>query len=150
MTAPAFPLAGLRVVDMADGKGEMCGRYLADLGAEVILVEPPGGAPTRVREPRHDGVSLYFATHQANKLGVVIDVAELEGRDILMRLLATADIWIESTAPGALAALGLDPADVRRQLPELVIVSITDFGQTGPRTRHGRDGMGADGDGREY
>ena len=55
---------------MAEGKGEMCGRFLADLGADVIRVEPPGGAPSRARPPLHGGVSLHFATHNAGKRGV--------------------------------------------------------------------------------
>lgn len=128
-----LPLDGLRVVDMSDGKGEMCGRYLADLGAEVILVEPPHGASSRRAEPLHSGVSTYFASHNANKSSVVVDLDEERDRDTLLRLLSTADIWIETTAPGTLAGYGLDPVEVRRHLPRLVVVSITDFGQTGPR-----------------
>ena len=65
------PLEGVRVIDMAEGKGEMCGRFLADLGADVIRVEPPGGAPSRAQAPLHAGVSLRFATHNAGKRGVV-------------------------------------------------------------------------------
>jgi Predicted acyl-CoA transferases/carnitine dehydratase len=58
------PLEGVRVIDMAEGKAEMCGRFLADLGADVIRVEPPGGAPSRALAPLHAGVSLRFATHK--------------------------------------------------------------------------------------
>ncbi|WP_285189510.1 CoA transferase [Rhodococcus sp. MEB041] len=127
------PLAGLLVVDTSDGKGEMCGRYLADLGAEVILVEPPGGASSRTCEPICRGVSTYFATHNANKSSVVIDLDDENGRATFLGLLATADIWIETSAPGTLSVIGLDPIDVQRRFPQLVVVSITDFGQTGPR-----------------
>ena len=116
------PLAGLRVVDMADEKGETCGRFLADLGADVIRVEPPGGARSR-RLP------LSFAVRNANKRGVTIDL-ETE-RERLLALLESADVWIETTRPGTLAALGLGPDDVLARNPELVITSITDFGQTG-------------------
>jgi crotonobetainyl-CoA:carnitine CoA-transferase CaiB-like acyl-CoA transferase len=115
-------LAGVRVVDMADEKGELCGRFLADLGADVIRVEPRGGARSR-RLP------LSFAVRNANKRGVTIDLEA--DRERLLALLETADVWIEATPPGTLAALGLGPDDVLARNPQLVITSITDFGQTG-------------------
>ena len=90
------PLDGVRVIDMADGRGEMCGRLLSDLGADVIRVEPPGGAASRTQAPLHDGVSLPFATHNAGKRGVVIDHTTADGRERLLRLLDDADIWIET------------------------------------------------------
>jgi crotonobetainyl-CoA:carnitine CoA-transferase CaiB-like acyl-CoA transferase len=129
-TSPA-PLAGLRVLDMADEKGETCGRFLADLGADVIRVEPPGGARSRRLPPFHGVTSLYFAVRNANKRGVTLDLAVPAGRERLLALLDSADVWIESTRPGTLAALGLDPADVLHRNPQLVITSITDFGQDG-------------------
>ena len=120
--ALSLPLADLRVIDMADEKGEMCGRFLADLGADVIRVEPPGGARSR-RAP------LSFAVRNANKRGVTIDI-ETE-RERLLSLLESADVWIETTRPGTLAALGLGPDAVLARNPQLVITSITDFGQSG-------------------
>ena len=110
---------------MADGKGEMCGRLLSDLGADVIRVEPPGGAASRTQAPLHDGVSLPFATQNAGKRGVVIDQTSADGRERLLRLLDDADIWIETGAP-------LDTDVVRARNPGLVVLSITDFGLTGP------------------
>ena len=124
-------LAGLRVVDMADEKGEMCGRYLADLGADVIRVEPPGGARSRRLPPFHGATSLFFAVRNANKRGVTLDLAAPADRERLLSLLESADAWIESARPGTLAALGLGPDDVLARNPELVITSITDFGQSG-------------------
>ena len=121
------PLAGLRVVDMADDKGEMCGRYLADLGADVIRVEPPGGARSRLLPPFHGTTSLFFAVRNANKRGVTLDVAEHSGRAQLAAMLESADVWIEMTRPGVLAALGLGPDDVLARNPRLVITSITDL-----------------------
>ncbi|MFG1688695.1 CaiB/BaiF CoA transferase family protein [Nonomuraea sp. NPDC049269] len=135
-----LPLAGLRVIDLADGKAEMCGRYLADLGADVIRVEPPGGAPTRRREPLHDGVSLYFATHNANKRGITLDLSDPAGRFGLLDLAAGADFLIETERPGTLDRLGLGVDTLLARNPALVVVSITDFGQTGPY----RDWTGTD------
>jgi crotonobetainyl-CoA:carnitine CoA-transferase CaiB-like acyl-CoA transferase len=129
-TSPA-PLAGMRVVDMADEKGEMCGRYLADLGADVIRVEPPGGARSRRLPPFRGAISLFFAVRNANKRGVTLDLAGPADRERLLSVLDSADAWIESTRPGTLAALGLGPDDVLARNPELVITSITDFGQSG-------------------
>jgi crotonobetainyl-CoA:carnitine CoA-transferase CaiB-like acyl-CoA transferase len=126
------PLDGVRVIDMAEGKGEMCGRFLADLGADVIRVEPPSGAPSRALAPLHAGVSLRFATHNAGKRGVVIDHTTPEGREQLLRLLDRADIWIESARPGAMSELGLAVDLVHARNANLVVLSITDFGQTGP------------------
>ena len=134
------PLAGMRVVDMADGKGETCGRFLADLGADVILVEPPGGARSRRQPPFHDGASLSFAVRNANKRGVTLDLATAAGRARLVALLESADVWIETTRPGSLAALGLSPELALARNPALVITSITDFGQSGDyRTWDGND-----------
>ena len=142
------PLEGVRVIDMAEGKGEMCGRFLADLGADVIRVEPPGGAPSRALAPLHAGVSLRFATHNAGKRGVVIDHTTSEGREQLLRLLDRADIWIESARPGAMSELGLAVDLVHARNARLVVLSITDFGQTGPYSRLGRHRFDTAGDGR--
>jgi len=110
---------------MADGRGEMCGRLLSDLGADVVRVEPPGGAASRAQAPLHDGVSLRFATHNAGKRGMVMDDATADGRERLLALLDDADIWIETGA-------ALDTDVVRARNPGLVVLSITDFGLTGP------------------
>ena len=126
-----LPLTGMRVVDMADGKGEACGRFLADLGADVIRVEPPRGGRSRRTPPFHGETSLSFAVQNANKRGVTLDVSAVAGRERLHALLRAADVWIESTRPGTLAAHGLGPDDVLPHNPGLVITSITDFGQSG-------------------
>src|SRR4051794_7715543 len=133
MAAPRpTPLAGLRVIDVAGGQGEMCGRYLADLGADVIRVEPPGGAASRSCGPQHRGVGLGFALANLGKRSVTADPADPEGRARLLSLLDDADVWIETTRPGTLEAIGLGAAAVRTRNPRLVVLSITDFGQTGP------------------
>jgi crotonobetainyl-CoA:carnitine CoA-transferase CaiB-like acyl-CoA transferase len=124
-------LAGLRVLEMADEKGETCGRFLADLGADVVRVEPPGGARSRRLPPFHGATSLSFVVRNANKRSVTLDLGAPVDRECLLRLLDTADVWLETTSPGTLAALGLGPDDVLARNPGLVITSITDFGQTG-------------------
>ena len=116
---------------MADGRGEMCGRLLPDLGADVIRVEPPGGAASRTQAPLHDGVSLPFATHNAGKRGVVIDHTTAGWSRA-----AAARCWTAPTSgsrrPAGRAELGLGPDVVRARNPGLVVLSITDFGHTGP------------------
>jgi len=132
-----LPLNGLRVIDMADIKGELAGRILADLGADVIRVEPPGGAASRRMAPfAPDGdTSLYFAFRNFNKRGITVDVTAAEGQAQLRGLLATADVWIESTKPGSLAPHGLDPREISAEFEHLLVLSISDFGQKGPYAR---------------
>jgi crotonobetainyl-CoA:carnitine CoA-transferase CaiB-like acyl-CoA transferase len=129
---PPTPLDAVRVIDMAEGRGETCGRFLADLGADVIRIEPPGGAASRAQAPLHHGVSLPFAMRNVGKRGVVVDHTTTDGRERLLGLLDSADIWIETARPGALSELGLGADVVRMRNPALVVLSITDFGQTGP------------------
>jgi len=135
-------LEGMRVVDLAEERGELCGRLLADLGADVIRVEPPGGASSRRLPPfdPHTGASLYFAVRNFNKRGATLDLAEPLGRSAFLELLDDADVMLESFEPGALARLGLAPAELLERYPQLVITSVTDFGQTGPY----RDYVGSD------
>jgi len=128
------PLAGMRVVDATDENGELCGRLLADLGAEVIRLEPPGGAVSRTLPPfTEDGeTSLFFAFRNAGKRGVVIDLETEAGRARIGSLLAGADIFVESTRPGTLERLGLGADALLADHPHLVITSISYFGQEGP------------------
>jgi crotonobetainyl-CoA:carnitine CoA-transferase CaiB-like acyl-CoA transferase len=129
---PEAPLAGVRVVDLADRHSETCGRILADLGADVIRVEGPGGGSSRRREPLVDGESLAFATRNANKRGIVLDLDDGRDRERLLDLVATADVLIETEAPGRMRARGLDAPALLARNPRLVAASITDFGQDGP------------------
>jgi crotonobetainyl-CoA:carnitine CoA-transferase CaiB-like acyl-CoA transferase len=129
---PERPLAGIRAIDHADENGEMCGRLLADLGAEVIRVEPLGGAASRGFPPFHSATSLYFAVRNLGKTSVTLDMESAEGRLRLDGLLDAADVWIESHRAGYLESLGVDRGDLMRRHPGLVITSITAFGLTGP------------------
>lgn len=132
MSTDALPLSDVRVVDLTDGAAGFAGRFLADLGADVILVEPPEGASSRRAQPRFCGHSLRFATAHANKRGLTADLRTAEGREVLLQLTDTADIFVESHPPGRLAELGLGQDVMRGRNPRLVVVSVTDFGQTGP------------------
>ena len=132
------PLAGLRVVELAHERTEFADRLLADFGAEVILVEPPGGAHQRTYGPFVDDVpdperSLWFWHYNTNKFGVVLDLDAPDGRARFRDLVAGADIVVEGETPGRLAALGLDDPDLRPTNPRLVWTSITPFGRDNPR-----------------
>src|SRR5262245_3145550 len=126
------PLSGYRVVDLADEKGELCGRMLADFGADVLRVEPPGGARSRRIPPFANGESLFFAYRNLGKRGAVLDLKQPADRERLHAQLAGADALIGSGAPGWLASQGLAPAALLQRHPHLVVTSISDFGQTGP------------------
>lgn len=147
---PAGPLAGYRVLDLADEKGQLCARLLAELGADVIKVEPPReGDPTRQNGPFFKGEqgpesSLYWWAMNAGKRSVTLQLRLEAGRDILRRLIERSDIVIETTAPGDSAALGYDYAAVCAANPRAILVSITNFGQTGPYARwHATDIVGS-------
>ena len=128
-------LQGIRVLDLAGPRGEMAGRVLADMGAEVIKVEPPAGVASRRLPPFSDsepGRSLYWAAMGFGKRSVVIDLENEEGRADLHALLATSDVLIETGEPGEMAALGLGYDDIRERYASLIYVSITPYGADGP------------------
>ena len=129
---PPGPLAGVRVLDLTEGLGELGPRYLADLGADVIRVEPPGGGRSRALAPLADGVSLRYLTHNANKRAVEADLGTEAGRDQFLALASTADIVFDGGPAGRLAAAGIGVHELRAALPSLVLVSVSDFGWTGP------------------
>ncbi|MED5599574.1 MAG: CoA transferase [Actinomycetota bacterium] len=127
------PLEDLRVLDLTDARGDLCARLLGDLGADVLRVEPPGGVHSRRFPPYGpDGRSLHFAYRNTNKRSTVLDLGTPEGRISLLALVAEADVLVESFRPGALADLGIGPTVLLNLNPELVVASLTDFGQTGP------------------
>ncbi|MGA9723670.1 MAG: CoA transferase [Candidatus Binatus sp.] len=121
------PLKGIRVIDHAGEYGELCGRLLADLGAEVIQVEPTGGAASRNIPPFHGDMSLYFAVRNLGKKSVTLDLESADGRRRLDGLLDAADVWIESHR-----ASDLHRREILARHPSLIITSITPFGLTGP------------------
>ncbi len=132
------PLAHLRVVDLTDLRGALAGRILADLGADVIKVEPPGGDPGRLTAPFAGGVaapdrSLPFLFRNANKRGRVLDLHAAEGWRTFCDLVQHADILLENLGPDGQRRHGLVPAEVRERHPHLIHVALADFGLSGPR-----------------
>jgi len=131
-------LTGTTVIESASFiAGPYCGRLLADLGAEVIKVEPPGGDPARAMGPfprnlPHPERSAVFIHLNTNKFGVTLDLESADGRGLFRELAAKADVLIEDGPPGYMASVGLGYADLARGNPGLVMTSITPFGQTGP------------------
>src|ERR1044071_9164797 len=118
-------LSGLRVLDVRDHRGQLAGQILADLGAEVILVERPGGSPSRRLGPfvaGHEGdpnSSLWFWSYNRGKRSVVADLDDPADRARLVELAGGADVLIESDTPGAMAARGLSAADLAAINPAL-------------------------------
>jgi crotonobetainyl-CoA:carnitine CoA-transferase CaiB-like acyl-CoA transferase len=126
------------VLELADESGVYCGKLLADLGADVVKVERPGGDPTRWIPPfwgeqADPERSLFFLYTNTSKRGVTLDPTRPEGRALFLRLAERADLVIETLPPGRLAALGLGYETLKARNPRLVLTSITGFGQTGPR-----------------
>lgn len=125
-------LQGIRVLDFsAMISGPYCGRLLADLGAEVIKLEPPEGDYMRTRPPLRDGVSLYFGVLNAGKRSVALDLKHPDGVALAKDLAAKADVVIENFRPGVMARLGLDYAALAAFNPRLVFCSISGYGQGG-------------------
>ena len=137
MTNPT-PLHGIAVLDLTRVlSGPYCTMLLADMGARVIKIEQPGkGDDTRAwGPPFQEGESAYFMSINRNKESVTIDFKAADGRAILDRLIARADVFVENFRPGTLAKLGLDYASLSERFPRLVYCSISGFGHSGPRWR---------------
>jgi crotonobetainyl-CoA:carnitine CoA-transferase CaiB-like acyl-CoA transferase len=128
-------LDAYRVIDFTNERGLLAGRLLADLGADVIQVEAPGGSSARRVAPLSpDGTSLYWDACAANKRGVTCDLDHPGGRERALRLCAGADFVFESETPGTMARNGLAYEDVRAVNPRVVYTSITAFGSDGPKS----------------
>ena len=125
------PLSGFRVLDLSRlVAGNMLSLQLADFGAEVIKIEPPEGDPLRAW--RDGGQQLFWKTYSRNKLSVVLNLRHPDGMEALLRLVDTADVFVENYRPGTLEAMGLAPERLLARRPGLIIVRISGFGQTGP------------------
>jgi CoA:oxalate CoA-transferase len=127
------PLVGVRVLELGSVlAGPFCGMLLADLGAEVIKVEPPRGDDARTFGPFVDGASTYFRLVNRNKVGISLDLRRADELAVLEQLIERSDVFIENFRPGTLARLSLPLARIQNLNPRLVLVSITGFGQHGP------------------
>ncbi len=130
-----------RVLDLTTERGLLCGQILADLGADVIKIEPPGGSSARKLGPFYQDQedaenSLYWWAYNRNKRGVTLDITRSEGQDVLRRLAQGAKFLIESDNPGTLARYGLSYDELAADNPGLIYVSITPFGQDGPKASY--------------
>lgn len=130
-------LQGFRVIELAGESSLLAGKLLADMGADVVLVEPPAGSPLRDYAPFWEDTpgperSLGWWHYNTSKRGMALDWTAPEGRALLLRLLEGADVLLESCAPGLLAAQ-LGAAELGERLPKLVHCSLTPFGQAGTR-----------------
>jgi crotonobetainyl-CoA:carnitine CoA-transferase CaiB-like acyl-CoA transferase len=136
MTQTDLPaLHGVRVLDLATPRCELAGRTLAELGAEVLKLEPPEGAAARLLPPFDDatGASLYWAALGMGKRSAVVDVKTLQGQETVRRLAERADVLIESWGSGGLQSLGLGYAALSAINPRLIYASASPFGLEGPK-----------------
>lgn len=133
-------LSPYRVIDLTNERGLLCGQILADLGADVLQIEPTGGSSARLCGPWYKGEpglenSLFFWAYARNKRSVSLDLDRADGIARLKELVAGADFLIESAIPGEMESLGLGYEELSRDNPGLIYVSISAFGQTGPKAR---------------
>jgi crotonobetainyl-CoA:carnitine CoA-transferase CaiB-like acyl-CoA transferase len=125
------PLDGVRVLDLSRlVAGNMLSLQLADFGADVIKVEPPAGDP--LRDWRDAGLALHWKTYARNKRSLVLNLRQASAKEALLRLAMTAEVFIEGFRPGTLEEMGLGPDVLLEKNPDLVLVRVSGFGQTGP------------------
>lgn len=130
-------LSDYRVLDLTDEKGLECGKVLADMGMDVVQIEPPGGSPARrigpfYKQTPHPEKSLFWFAHCLNKRGITLDITRAEGRKLFLSIVKRADIVLESFSVGFMKGLGLDYEALIKLNPDLIMASISGFGQTGP------------------
>jgi len=135
------PLAGIRVLDLTGGAEQYCGKLMAQLGAEVVLIEPTQGSASRrdgpfIDDKVHIEHSLQFAYLNQGKRGMALDLTSPQGPEIFKRMVANSDLIIESERPGQMRLLGLDRESLSDINREIIVVSITPFGQTGPYSEY--------------
>jgi crotonobetainyl-CoA:carnitine CoA-transferase CaiB-like acyl-CoA transferase len=130
-------LDDIRVLDLTDEKGLYCTKLLADLGADVLKIERPGGDPARLigpfyRDDPDPQKSLHWFQFNTNKRGITLNLATADGREILKKLVENSDVLVETFMPGHLNSIGLDYPVLKGINKKLIMASITPFGQTGP------------------
>ncbi len=137
MSADETLLSDIRVLDLSDEKGVYCAKLFADLGADVLRIEPPGGHAMRTLGPFVDDdpdpqKSLHWFHFNTSKRGITLNLENTDGRELFRELVKKSDVVLETYPPGYLDGLGLGFDELSRLNPELVLTSITPFGQTGP------------------
>ena len=130
-------LSPYRVLDLAEDECMLCAKILGDFGADVIKIEPPGGSPTRNTGPFYHDIpdpekSLTWFFLGLNKIGITLNLETADGREIFKRLVKTADFVVESFEPGHMPSLGLGYQELEKIKPDIIMTSITPFGQSGP------------------
>ena len=142
MSAQSGPLQGLKIVEFGHFiAAPFATRVLADMGAEVVKVEPPEGDPVRTWGAQIDGRSLWWSVHGRNKRCVTLNLKSPEAREIALGLVARADAVVENFRPGLMERFGLGPDALAAARPGIVLVRISGFGQTGPRAQDPSFGM---------
>ncbi len=132
-TEPAGPLEGVRVLDLTSMiSGPVATMMLGDQGADVIKVEPPGGDLVRNLGPNRGGLTASFVSSNRSKRSLVLDLKSAEGMAALKRLIPTADVFVQNFRPGAIERMGLGESVVRSLRDDIIYVSISGFGETGP------------------
>lgn len=134
---PPGALAGYRILDLCDAKGVLCTKIMADLGADVIKIEPPAGDPLRFQGPFYDNrtdaeKSLSFWYFHTNKRSVTLNLASADGQALFRKLSKTADVLVETLPSGTLDSIGLGYPQLCALKPGFIMTSITGFGSTGP------------------
>ena len=129
-------LQGVRILDCTRNiAGPVATMLAAEMGADVIKVEPPGGDEMRQWPPFVDGESVYFVSCNRGKRSIMIDLKTGEGKHLLQRLLATADVMVENYRPGTLEKMGMGWSDLHPRHPKLVWISVSGYGRSGPRAK---------------
>ena len=141
MTRHESLLEGIRVLDLTDEKGLLCGKVLGDFGADVIKIERPGGDPARNIGPFYRDIpdpekSLFWFATNTSKRGITLNIETGDGQELLKRLAEKADIVVESFAPGYMDCFSLGYGDLKALKPDIIYTSITPFGQTGPYAQY--------------
>ena len=136
-------LPKMRILDLTEGGCMLGGRLLADTGADVIKIEKPGGSDPCISRiwPYYNNSgnleeSLFWFTYNANKRGITLDISKPEGREILKKLVKSADVIMESAEPGYMKKLGLGYEDLCKIKPDIIYTAITPFGQEGPKAHY--------------
>jgi crotonobetainyl-CoA:carnitine CoA-transferase CaiB-like acyl-CoA transferase len=134
-TVREFPLSGIRVIEVGPyTAGPLAGRLLANLGAEVIKVEPPGGEISRFWEPQRNGVGVYFANYNAGKRSITLDLTSADGERIFTALIRSAHVLIHNLKAGSMDKMGYGAEQLLKEQPGLVYCAISGYGREGPAT----------------